>query len=405
VGNQTLAGIRVIELAAWTFVPAAGAVLADWGADVIKVEHPRTGDPQRGLVVGIPRPDAPRVNHLIEIPNRGKRSIGLDIGTSEGREVLLKLVENADVFLTNLLPDSLGRARLTVEDLRARNPRLIYARGSGWGQRGDWATRGAYDSAAYWARAGIASMYQKAEDDYPPVQRPAFGDIMGGQTIAGGIAAALLQRERTGEASIVDVSLLGLGAWNLAPDVVLAGLAGNEALPSLTVDSLPNPLTNYYRTRDGRFVLFVMLQSDRYWPEVCELLGRPDLLEDPRFRTATDRMEHRIECTLVLRSAFAERTLDEWTPYLEKLEGVWAVVQTPEDLHSDPQVLANGVLRDVDDGEGRTFRLVANPVQFDETPPELRRAPTHGEHTEEICLEAGLDWDEIIALKESGSLL
>ncbi|WP_322754183.1 CoA transferase [Frankia sp. Cas3] len=404
--SDVMAGVRVVEVAAWTFVPAAGAVLADWGADVIKIEHPETGDPQRGLVVGnVGAKDSRGINFLVEQPNRGKRSLALDIASEQGRELLLKLIGTADVFLTNLLADSLARLRLTVEDVRAANPNIIYARGTGQGIRGPDAQRGGFDSASYWSRGGIAAALTEPAAPWPPLQRPAFGDIMGGLTIAAGIAAALFKRERTGEPAVTDVSLLSTATWNLAPDVVAAGLLGSAGIPRFDVDDMPNPLTNYYRTSDGRYLNLVMLQSDRFWPEFATLVGRPDLIDDPRFKTAADRFTHRRACITEIRSIFSARPLAEWRETLSGLEGVWAAVQTAGELHQDPQVVENGYLRPVEADDGSTFSLVASPIQFDETPPDLRRAPEHGQHTEEICLELGLGWEEIIALKEAGALL
>ncbi|MEW6471519.1 MAG: CoA transferase [Actinomycetota bacterium] len=398
-----LAGVRVIEVATWTFVPAAGAVLADWGAQVIKIEHPETGDPQRGLISSGIVPTAGGVNYLVEQPNRGKRSLGLDIAHPDGLDVLYRLLETADVFLTNLLPHSCARLGIDVASVRARNPKVIYARGHGYGVRGEGAERGGYDAAAYWAQAGIAAAYT-SEGGYPPLQRAAFGDIMGGQTIAGGIAGALFRRERTGEPSVVDVSLLGLGLWNLSPDIVAAGILG-APIPGFDRTDMPNPLTNTYRTADGRFVFLVFLQADRHWPELCEAMERPDLLTDDRFADARGRFANRKECIALLDEIFATRTLAEWQVRLSRVQGVWGPVQTALEVHDDPQVLANGYLPELKLDDGTPFRLVANPVQFDETPPELTPAPGHGQHTDEILLELGLDWDHILALKETGALL
>jgi crotonobetainyl-CoA:carnitine CoA-transferase CaiB-like acyl-CoA transferase len=315
------------------------------------------------------------------------------------------MATEADVFLTNFLPNSLDRLRLTVDDLRAANPRIIFARGTGYGVRGEEASRGGFDSAVYWSRAGIAEMLRTG-DDWPPFQRPAFGDVMGGLTLAGGIAAALLKLEKSGEPSVVDVSLLGLGAWNVAPDLVAQGLLGDQGLLRFTVDDMPNPLMNYYRTSDGRLIQLMMLQADRFWPDVCRILERPDLLDDPRYKDATVRFENRKTCIEELRKAFSARPLQEWRERLASTNGVWAVLQTPTEVLEDPQVVANGYLRPVTTADGSfTYRLVANPVQFDETPPDLVRAPDHGEHTDEVCLEMGLDWEKIIELKVASVLL
>jgi crotonobetainyl-CoA:carnitine CoA-transferase CaiB-like acyl-CoA transferase len=405
--SGTMDGVRVLEVAAWTFVPAAGAVLADWGADVIKVEHPESGDPARGLTVGnVGAKDSSGVSFILEQPNRGKRSIGLDFSTERGRELLLQLAASSDVFLTSFLPGTLARLRLTVEDLREANPRIIIARGTGQGVRGDDADKGGFDSASYWTRGGIAYSLKETGAPFPPIQRPAFGDIVGGQTIAGGIAAALFKRAMTGEPSIVDVSLLGMATWQLAPDIVAAGLLGEEGVPYFSVNDMPNPVVNVYGTSDGRFVQLVMLQADRFWPEVCELIERPEFVDDPRFSTSPARFEHRVECIAELRKAFALRPLDEWRTRMAALKGVWSVVQSPGEVLRDPQVVANGYVRPVTTADGgHTYSLVANPVQFNETPPDLSRAPDHGQHTDEILAELGLDWEAVIDLKVASVVL
>ena len=403
MADRPLVGIRVVELASWTFVPSAGAVLADWGADVIKVEHATTGDPQRALVSSGLVPGAGGPNYMVEQPNRGKRSIALDAGTPEGKEVLLQLVERADVFLTNLLPDSCERLGIGVDAIRARNPNVVYARGHGVGARGPDRDRGGYDQANYWAQAGIADAYRNSDGDFPPFQRPAFGDILGGQTIAGGIAAALVQRERTGEPSIVDVSLLAVGLWNLSPDIVVAGITG-APVPKFDRAEMPSPVTNMYRTSDGRVFFLIYLQADRHWPDLCEAIDRPDLRDDPRFRDARVRFEHRRECIALLEETFATEPWSYWQPRLAKYDGVFGLVQTALEVHDDPQVIANGYLPEVVDGNGNRYRLVANPVQFDETPPQLGAAPDFGQHTEELLLELGYDWDRIIELKVAGAV-
>ncbi|MEX2268187.1 MAG: CoA transferase [Acidimicrobiia bacterium] len=403
--HEVLAGIRVVEVASWTFVPISGAVLAEWGADVIKIEHPESGDPQRGLISSGLIPGGNDVNFMFEIPNRGKRSVGLDISTDDGRELLYRLVETADVFVTNYLPDVRKRLGIDIDDIRARNPNVVYVRGTGQGSRGPHAEKGGFDGASFWARAGLAMGFKEPAAEWPVDQRPAFGDVMGGLTIAGGIAAALLRRERTGTPSVVDVSLLNMGMWTLAPDITMAKVLENVDIPAFNRDSLPNPLVGTFPTKDGRFIILVLLQADRYFPDLCAHLERPDLLEDPRFKDAAARYEHREECIKVLRDVFRTKTYDEWCERLQTLEGVWAPLQTPLELHDDPQAIANGYLEQITASSGAEFTLPANPVQFDETPPSVRHAPDHGEHTDEVLLELGLTYDEIIEHKVSGAVL
>lgn len=402
--TDILTGVRVVELASWTFVPSAGAVLADWGADVIKVEHPETGDPQRGLISSGVVTGAGGVNHFVEQPNRGKRSIGLDSGTPEGLEVLMRLIETADVFLTNLLPESRRRMGIDVEAVRARNPRIIYARGHGYGVRGDDANQGGFDLAAYWARGGIGDAYAPGGDAYPPPQRPAFGDVYGGLSIAAGIAGALFKRERTGEPSIVDVSLLGSAIWQLGPDIVGAGITGQN-IPKFDLAEMPNPAANIYRTRDGRFIAFVLLQADRFWADFCTRLGRADLIEDERYANAAVRFANRRDCITELRSAFATRDLSEWEKAFTGFEGVWDVMRTAREVHQDPQAIVNGYLPHATDANGTEFALAASPVQFDETALQLTCAPAHGEHTDSLLAELGYGEDEIIDLKISSVVL
>lgn len=399
-------GVKVVEVASWTFVPAAGAVLADWGADVLKVEHPDRGDPQRGLISsGIVPGLTASADHLIELPNRGKRSVGIDIKSPEGRAVLDDLIREADVFLTNFLPDTVAKLRLDVEDIRAINPSIIYARGTGQGVRGPEAGRGGYDGASYFSRGGVYDSLMPAEADGLPEQPSAFGDIMGGLALAGGVAAALFQRATTGKPETVDVSLLNIAMWNVAPNVVASKLLEGVEIPVYGPDDRPNPIArSAYRTKDGRWIALVMLESDRFWPDFCEHIGRPDLIDDPRFVDAEARRANNRECIQILREQFATADLAEWRERLATMKGVWAPVQTPLETHDDVQVAANGYLRPVTTNAGHEFSTVASPVQFGGAPPDLGPAPDLGQHTEEVLLELGKTWDDLIALKEGGHI-
>jgi crotonobetainyl-CoA:carnitine CoA-transferase CaiB-like acyl-CoA transferase len=271
-------GVKVVEVAQYTFTPAAGAVLADWGADVVKVEHAVTGDAQRGLQIGTGGAAVGSFQPLMEHPNRGKRSIGLALETPGGHDVLMELVGQSDVFLINFLPGARRRLRLEVSEVRMANPNIIYVRGSSHGQRGPDAEKGGYDGSTFWGRMGSA--WGATPPDSPRVigmPAGAYGDSMGGMTIAGGIAAALLARERTGEPSVIDVSLMSVGAWAMALSVNNAMLTGKDTPPpplDAPMNIPVNPLIGTFRTSDGRWINFTMLQPGRYFADVCEHLIR-----------------------------------------------------------------------------------------------------------------------------------
>jgi crotonobetainyl-CoA:carnitine CoA-transferase CaiB-like acyl-CoA transferase len=402
-----LAGITVVEAAAWTFVPSSGAVLADWGADVIKVEHPVTGDPQRGLISsGLVTGEAGGANYLVEQPNRGKRSVGIDLARPDGRAALDRLLETADVFVTSFLPRVREKLGLDAETIRAKHPHLVYALGSGQGTRGAEANKGGYDGSSYFARSGIADALTPHDSPHLVDQPSGFGDLMGGLTLAGGIAAALLARERGQRPPIVDVSLLGLGLWNLGFPVVAAKLYEGKTMPAHDPDNLPNPIARaYYQTADKRHLTLVMLESDRFWPDLCQHLDRPDLVDDSRFFNAEARRANNRECIEVLREIFAARTLDDWCQRLSTLKGVWSAVRTALEIHDDPQVIANGYLPRVTTAEGVELAVAANPVRFNEIAAQPRAgAPIHAQHTEEVLLDAGIDWDELARLKDAGAI-
>jgi len=395
-------GIRVLEVAMYGFVPSAGAVMADWGADVVKVEHAVTGDPQRGLrqvgmlkVEGDPNPN-------IEHANRGKRSIGLDMANPEGRELLYELARSADVFLTSFLPGARQKFGIDVEDIRKVNPKIIYARGSALGPRGPEAERGGYDMTAFWCRGGTAaSLTPQGMDGMIPPPGPAYGDTISGTNLAGGIAAALLKRERTGEPSVVDVSLLGSGVWSMGHGIALSLLLDKPLVGSKPgAHASPiNPLTGVYATADGRFISLVMLQPGKFWADVCRHIGRPELADDPRFATAEKLAENTPAAVEILREALAGATLAEWSERFATLAGPWAPIQDSLQVGADAQVRANEYI--VRAGE---LELAASPVQFDVTAPELRPGPEFAAQTEEILQELGLDWDRIIALKAAGAI-
>jgi crotonobetainyl-CoA:carnitine CoA-transferase CaiB-like acyl-CoA transferase len=396
-------GVRVVELAQWVFVPVSGALLADWGADVVRIERPE-GDPYRGLVTQGIGAGSHGVNLSMALANRGKRAIALDLRHDDGRTILHRLLDDADVFLTSFRPGALRRLGLDADTLTERHPRLVYARGHGYGVRGPDADQPGYDSSAFWARGGMAHVLTPPDLDRPLNQRGAMGDRNGAMSLAFGIAAALLRRARTGRGSVVDVSLLATAMWTLSSDV-LAALQGQRPRAAATsANGYVNPVVGAYRTKDDRHVQLVFLEADRYWADFCRVIDRPDLADDPRFADLRARQQHGDECVAELATVFATRTLEEWKQVLGPLDAPWAPVQAVEELLDDPQVQANGYVGEVavEGDDGPSYSLPTGPVQLDQRPPALRRAPEHSEHTEAVLLELGYSWEQIAGLKDAG---
>jgi crotonobetainyl-CoA:carnitine CoA-transferase CaiB-like acyl-CoA transferase len=396
--------VRILEVAEHTFVPAASALLADWGAEVIKIEHVERGDAMRGLAssgtVDIPSD----VHALLEHSNRGKQSLGLDLTSPDGLDILHRLTAMSDVFLTNKLPSVRTKLHIDVDEIRAHNPRIIYVRGHGQGARGPDADKGSYDSLAFWCRSGIAIGNTRPEADevgMPP--GPGFGDSIGAMTIAGGIMGALFHRERTGESPVVDVSLFGVGLWAMGQAVALSLLTDTpwQAPPAERMRA--NPLAANYKTKDGRTLAFTCLQAGKYWPGICDVIGQPELGADPRFADHASLMNNSVAAGELLTAAFAERTLDEWRERLADFSGQWTVVQDTLEAAADPQSVANGYILPCENATGTPFQLVAAPVQYDDEPAPPRRAPEFNEHGDAILTDlVGLDWDAIVDLKVRG---
>jgi crotonobetainyl-CoA:carnitine CoA-transferase CaiB-like acyl-CoA transferase len=344
-----------------------------------------------------------KVHVLLEHSNRGKKSLGLDLSSPDGLEVLYRLAATCDVFLTNKLPSVRSKLKIDVEHLRARNPRIIYVRGTGHGERGPDADRGSYDALAYWCRAGIALSMKHAEDaSVPSPPGPAFGDSIGAMTIAGGIMGALFHRQRTGEATVVDVSLLGVGLWSHGAALALSLQLQRPWAPMPRSFATGNPLVNTYRTQDGRFVSICCLQAAKYWPGICAVIGQPELPADERFADPASLLKNAAAATQILAAAFAERTAAEWRERLAGFSGQWAMVQDTLEASADPQTVANGYVVDCKTEDGTPFKLVAAPVQYDEEAALPGRAPAFNEHGDAILTELGLDMDAILDLKVRG---
>jgi crotonobetainyl-CoA:carnitine CoA-transferase CaiB-like acyl-CoA transferase len=378
-----LEGVRVVELGVVIAGPAAGAILADWGADVVKLE-PREGDPQRGNAEPA----------YFRLDNRGKRSVALDLKTAEGRTVVLALLERADVFVTNLRPSALERLGLDWACLSERFPRLVHAAITGYGD-GD-PDRPGYDMGAFWSRTGTALALTPRGGE-PPFQRPGMGDHSAAVNAAAGICAALVARDRTGAGQCVRTSLLRTGVYFNGSDLAVLARGGRAGTSVRRM--MGNPLLGAYRAGDDRWFWLLGVQAGRHWPALARAIGRPELVTAPRFADANELFRNRREAMALLDMAFAARPLAEWEEAFAR-EDVWYErVQTPEEALTDPVLERAGAFRDTEDG-GRT---VATPVDFSTVVPgPAPRAPEAGEHTEEVLLELGWTWEDMAGLKERG---
>jgi crotonobetainyl-CoA:carnitine CoA-transferase CaiB-like acyl-CoA transferase len=403
-----MGGFRVLELAQFTFVPAAGAILADWGADVIKVEHPLRGDTQRGFInMGGIQLDPDR-HPLMEHPNRGKRSVGIDISTPGGQEVIYELAKTADVLLTNYMPSVRQKHKFDIEHIRAVNPNIVYARGSAYGDKGAERDVGGYDGTAFWTRSGVGYALTPEALGAPLSQGiPAFGDSIGGMFIAGGISAALLHRERTGEALELDVSLLST-AWWAAGASVTQGMETGEVMRTPMPGSaapMVNPFMGNYQASDGGTINFCIISPTGYIRDTFEHLGIPEAADDPRFSEVLPLIKNADAAAELIAKAIAGQPFDYWRTHLRTMKGQWAPFQSLIDLAGDEQAIANDMITEVEVAAGgKPFRVVRGPVQFNHEPLVTTRAPQASEHTELVLMEIGMDWDRIEELKEAGAI-
>jgi crotonobetainyl-CoA:carnitine CoA-transferase CaiB-like acyl-CoA transferase len=396
-----LDGVRVVELAEHGFVPSCGAVLGDWGAEVIKIERP-TGDPLRAVMPAGLVADTGDVNFLWELYNRNKRGLALDLRVPAGRAVFDRLLDDADVLLTSFLPSARDKLRVQPEDCWARNPRLIYARGHGQGQRGPDADHGGFDAVSFWARGGLGQILTPPEGPLI-MQRGAMGDAPSGAMLAGAVAAALFSRERTGKGMVVDVALLNTAVWQLGVDLTATAILREEPVRFAARGPLPNPLVGPYRTGDSRWLLLNMLDDTRHWAPTCRALGFDDLVADPRFVDTAARADHRVELHDLIAARIASMTLSELRDRLTPEDTIYSALASPLEVVDDPQVLANGYL--AAHPTRPSVRLACAPMQFDNEMTSVRRpAPDTGEHTDEILGELGYDSATMASLRDEGAI-
>ena len=391
-----LAGVKVGVLGLWLAGPAGGAILADWGAEVTKLE-PLEGDPFRGYAWMF----GGTVNPPFELDNRGKRSVAVDLRRPEGLEVALALLAEADVFVTNYRPGGLERLGLDWDRVHAHNPRLIYASITGYGLAGEERDRAAYDMGAYWARAGVAAALTQPGQDLP-YQRGGVGDHLTGLALAGGVSAALYRRDRSGVGQLVASSLLRAGMYQMGTDLNANLRAGTKTVPS-SVRRVANPLLTGYRCADDAWVWLLCLEGDRHWPNVRRALALEALADDERFASMEGRRDNAELVWTTLQERFAQRPRDEWAPILDAAGVWWARVQQTHELLDDPQAEAAGGFVEVPLPDGSTGRMVASPVDFSGRSHFAERpTPELGQDTEVVLMELGFDWERIEALKTAG---
>ena len=395
-----LEGVKVVELGVWVAGPAAAGVMADWGADVVKIE-PTAGDPARSFqfMYGGNPPDNP----VFELDNRNKRGVAVDITTDEGRDVAYRLIDDADVFVTNVRAAALQRSGFDYTTLSLRNPRLIYGLITGYGLSGPDADRPGFDISAFWSRTGMAHLMTPAGNTIPTL-RGGMGDHSTGVTFAGAISAALFSRERTGKGQMVTSSLLRQGVYTVGFDLNMV-LSWGRHPPINNRFEARNPSVNTYQSSDGKWFFVVGVEGDRHWPPLARVVGKPELVADPRFDNIRNRAINSEELRTILDAAFATRTMDEWVRIFDtEPDMFWSPIHSPDEILNDEQLQHAGGLVDVPNGNGTT-RMIASPVDFHGTPGAQRSlAPRLGEHTREVLLESGFSDDEIDRMISSGAV-
>ncbi|MET0909695.1 MAG: CoA transferase [Ilumatobacteraceae bacterium] len=396
---DVLSGVKVLEVAEHTFVPAAAMILADWGADVIKIERTTHGGDASRSMRAIQRPGL-KSNPFFEAANRNKRGIGLDLTQPQGRALMDQLIGEADVFITNMRDDARAKLGIDAERVMALNPRIVYASGTGYGKLGPLAQARGFDYPSSWCRSGSAFNQTTPGDIPPPAQPGSVGDLTGGSTLAGAICAALFRRERTGKGTVVDHALYMMGTYIMSQALIQASMGWQPAGPVPSRDAYPDPLMNQYKTADGRWLVLCLLY-DAWWPDFARHIGREAWIDDDRYRDPASRAANCREMIAELDAIFATKSLAEWEDTFVTLEGVWSPEKSPAEVIEDEQALVNGFVTPVTYPDGDTYLTGASPAQFDgRAVGELRASPTHGQDTDDVMRELGLSEEQISALRE-----
>jgi crotonobetainyl-CoA:carnitine CoA-transferase CaiB-like acyl-CoA transferase len=393
-------GLKVLDCGSFIAAPAAATILSDFGADVIKIEPPGAGDPYRA-VPKLPTSPQSDQNYAWMLASRNKRGLALDLGKPEALAVMRRLVGGADIFITNFPATVRKKFSLTYEDLAQLNERLIYASFTGYGEKGDEANKPGFDITAWWARSGL--MDGVRSDAAAPPARPltGMGDHPSGISLFASIVMALYQRQMTGKGAHVGTSLIANGVWSNGV-MAQAALCGARFIDRPPREQALNAFTNYYRCRDGRWLILTILNEERYWPIIAKCIGREDLLTDQRFVTKRDRITHAIQLTAIFDEVFASRDRSEWRTILTAQGIVFDVVASAQDIPTDKQLIANEILVPF---EGESVLTVTSPLFIEgQQKVKPRRPPAVGQHSDEILREAGFDVEAIKQLRQNGAV-
>ena len=404
MSEAILGGIKVVELATFIAGPATSVILADFGADVIKIEPPLRPDPFRG--VHTRGSDSPKSEYPYGyiVDNRNKKGIALDIKTAEGREAFERLIDQADVFVTNMPIPTRGRLDIGYEQIRALNSRIVYASITAYGETGPEADRPGFDTTALWARTGLMDLVKPSPDSPPARSLPGMGDHPTAMSLYAAVMTGLFRRERTGEGCHVSTSLMANGVWWNGV-LTQAMLCGGQVTCRPPREAAGNPVHNLYKTRDGRWIHIVFNTNLHRWPELAALLGRPEIGDDPRFDSQEARIANSHSLIPILESAFAERDYDEWVRLLEENRFIFGDVRKVDQIRTDRQMIEGRALRPIDDLAAGAEYVVDSPIWVEgATKAEPTMPPELGEHTEEVLRNIGYDDAALSKMRDAGAI-